>query len=93
MYAIVCFMGKLAEERDSRLKRRLVRLRGERKRVALKLAELDRQISRLKPSQGEGKIPSAGQLNRWLDDLADGFPAVSTLPTDFSRADLYGDHD
>jgi hypothetical protein len=37
--------------------------------------------------------PPIAELDRWLDDLAAGLPSLPTLPADFSRADLYAEHD
>ena len=33
------------------------------------------------------------QFDAILDELADSMPAVPPLPADFSRADIYADHD
>ena len=33
------------------------------------------------------------EFNQWLRDLSAGMPPLPPLPGDFSRADLYDDHD
>jgi hypothetical protein len=33
------------------------------------------------------------EFSQWLIDLSAGMPPVPPLPADFSRADLYDDHD
>ena len=42
------------------------------------------------PSNGN---VSAEDFDRRLDELAAGLPGLAPLPADFSRADLYADHD
>jgi len=32
------------------------------------------------------------EWERGLEELAEGLPALPTLPADFSRADIYGEH-
>jgi hypothetical protein len=39
------------------------------------------------------EAPSLAEFDRWLDELSGGPPALATLPTDFSRADIYLEHD
>jgi hypothetical protein len=42
---------------------------------------------------GSGKEPAdVEEWERGLEELAEGLPALPTLPTDFSRADIYGEH-
>jgi hypothetical protein len=42
---------------------------------------------------GVGKGSSdLDEFERGLDELAEGLPALPTLPADFSRADIYGEH-
>ncbi len=36
---------------------------------------------------------SLEEFDRILDELAEGMPDVPPLPADFSRADIYADHD
>ena len=36
---------------------------------------------------------SAAEFDQWLRDLPAGMPDVPPLPADFSRADMYDDHD
>jgi len=33
------------------------------------------------------------EFDRWLDELSAGTERLPSLPTDFSRADIYQDHD
>jgi hypothetical protein len=33
------------------------------------------------------------ELDQWFADLGEGLPPLPPLPADFSRADLYDDHD
>ena len=42
-----------------------------------------------------GSRKEAANLEEWervLEKLAEGLPALPTLPADFSRADIYGEH-
>jgi hypothetical protein len=40
-----------------------------------------------------GQAPSdLAEFERRLDELSEGLPQLPTLPTDFSRADIYGEH-
>jgi hypothetical protein len=41
----------------------------------------------------ESANPAVADMDHWLNELADGLPPLPTLPTDFSRADLYAEHD
>ena len=36
---------------------------------------------------------SQTEFRQWLTDLSAGMPALPPIPADFSRADLYDDHD
>ena len=36
---------------------------------------------------------SQAEFRQWLTDVSAGMPALPPLPVDFSRADLYDDHD
>lgn len=36
---------------------------------------------------------SLDELDQLLDELSSGLPPLTSLPTDFSRSDLYVDHD
>jgi hypothetical protein len=71
----------------------LVRLQNERRKLTGRLTKLDTEIARLKPARTNGRGPSIAALDRWLDELADGLPDLPPLPADFSRRDLYEDHD
>jgi len=72
---------------------RLVRLRGERRALAVRLARLDEQISQLSEAPRALDSKKNVAVERWLDDLVDGLPELPALPTDWGRADLYDDHD
>ena len=37
--------------------------------------------------------PSDADIAQWFRDLRSGEPITTTLPPDFSRADIYDDHD
>jgi hypothetical protein len=69
----------------------LTRLRTERRKLAAQLAQVDKQISKLAPSQTES--PSLSDFDRWIDELSSGLENLPPLPADFSRADIYDDHD
>ena len=70
--------------------RAVTQLRGKRRELARQIARVDAQISRLQP--GRKAIP-VEQLDRLLDELSAGLTNLPPLPHDFSRADLYEDHD
>ena len=36
--------------------------------------------------------PDLSEFERGLDELPEGLPPLPTLPADFSRADVYGEH-
>jgi hypothetical protein len=36
---------------------------------------------------------SVAEFRQWLSEMSAGMPSLSPIPTDFSRADLYDDHD
>lgn len=43
--------------------------------------------------EGHDQAPSdLTEFERGLDELSDGLPPLQTLPPDFSRVDIYGDH-
>jgi hypothetical protein len=69
------------------------RLKEERKRISGHLAQIDRTLAKLASARSRKKLPSPEELNRWFDELLDGLDAIPSLPADFSRADLYDDHD
>jgi hypothetical protein len=37
-------------------------------------------------------VQDGGEFERCLDELADGLAPLPTLPRDYSRADIYGEH-
>jgi hypothetical protein len=71
--------------------RHLLRLRGERRNLAMRLAKLDAEIE--KQDRAGDPVPTPAQLERWFEDLSAGLDDLPPLPADFSRADLYDDHD
>jgi len=40
----------------------------------------------------KGKLP-LDEFDRLLEEISEGLPALPSLPADFSRKDIYGDHD
>jgi hypothetical protein len=90
-------MGKLFEQprrvRHAKKKHQLSRLRGERRKLSARLVKLDQRIADLSPAGRAPKALDIATLDRWLDQLAEGLPDLPPLPADFSRADLYDDHD
>ena len=82
-------MGKPPEP----ARKRLNHLQRQRRNLSSQLARIDREITRIKPAVTDKKPPNLAALNRWLDELSKDFPPVPVLPADFSRADLYDDHD
>jgi hypothetical protein len=45
------------------------------------------------PGGVAGQPPTdPAEFQRGLDELSEGLPALPTLPADFSRADVYGEH-
>ncbi len=75
---------------NGRNHQRLTTLRGERRKLAARLAKIDTEISKLEPNQPN---PTSADVDHWLDELTEGLPELPPLPPDFSRADLYNDHD
>ena len=90
-------MGKLAthprNHRATNKARMITRLREQQRKLSERMAALDRRLAKLRPANGDKKAPSAAALNRWLDELSDGLDHLPALPSDFSRADLYNEHD
>jgi hypothetical protein len=68
-------------------------LREERRKLAARLSRLDTEIADLSPTQRPRGAPSPAELDRWFDQMAEGLPELPPLPADFSRADVYDDHD
>lgn len=71
-------------------KGQLTRLKDRRTTIAHELARLDAAISGLEKPLPKSRSLSAESLEQALDTLAGDMPP---LPPDFSRADLYEDHD
>lgn len=59
----------------------------------LSLADFLRDVGGL-PAEGPIRHDfERGEFDRWLDDLAAGPATSASLPANFSRTDLYDDHD
>jgi hypothetical protein len=85
-------MATLTKSKKSKVtKSNLSALMRERKVLASRLNKLERQISRL--GYKTGKVTPPAVLDRLLDELASRSTGGAGLPVDFSRADLYDDHD
>jgi hypothetical protein len=57
---------------------------------------LDAYLSSLAGRLDQSAPPLDGSMtdiDRWLDELSDGLPALPSLPQDMSRRDIYADHD
>ena len=54
---------------------------------------MEAEISRLRLQTPRGKAVKLLYLDRVLDELSDGLDGLTPLPADFSRADLYAEHD
>jgi predicted nuclease with TOPRIM domain len=88
-------MGRLAQHpgNGTHVRQRIEKLNAERRKLNARMSKLDSELARLKPSTRRKKAPNAAALNQWLDELSDGLGNLPPLPADFSRADLYNDHD
>lgn len=90
-------MGKLAKKSSSIAKTkhrdRFRSLASERKRLTAQLAEVDQKLANLNPSAERDTANSPAELDRWFTHLTAGLDKLPPLPADFSRADLYDDHD
>lgn len=42
---------------------------------------------------GQPPMIDMAEFDRWLDELSEGAEHIPSLPLDFSRADVYADHD
>ena len=46
------------------------------------------------PDDGGGAgLVHLADVDRWLEELSEGLPTATSLPPDFSREDIYRDHD
>ena len=88
-------MGKLAKPSTHHNgltpRQRLARLTRERRKLASRLSKLDQQIAQVHPSRRRRK-PIGEDFDRWFNELTGG-KSDAALPVDWSRADLYDDHD
>jgi len=69
----------------------IARLKRERQRLSSRLNMVDAKLGTWKRSKR--RPPTSEEVDRWLDELSAGLPDLPSLPRDFSRADLYDDHD
>jgi hypothetical protein len=93
-------MGKLSHKSSSKrggARNELTRLLGERRKLWSRLSLLEKQIAKLSLAKNGAKVrtksPGVAEFERWLDAMSAGLPELPPLPGDFSRADLYDDHD
>jgi hypothetical protein len=93
-------MGKLAERpRKAKLaQQRAKHLTGERRKLVARMAKIDAELARVRSSgvhssRSNGRTTRASELDKWFDELSQGLAEIPALPADFSRADLYEDHD
>jgi hypothetical protein len=75
----------------SRNSGQLPHLRRQRKKLASEIEKLDKEIARISNSGKKALSPQA--IDQWLEELSAGIGNLPPLPADFSRADLYDDHD
>lgn len=55
---------------------------------------IEREASRSNGAESfSAPQPSLEELDRLLDEVSEGLPSLPPLPADFSRADVYADHD
>jgi hypothetical protein len=71
--------------------RELTHLLREKRELSVRLKKVDARISRMKTGKS-APVPTA-KLDHWLNDLTKGLPDLPPLPKDFSRADIYDEHD
>lgn len=65
-----------------------------RKALAAELAAVDANIRKLKPRGVKARRQmTVEEMDGLLDQLSEGLDHLPTLPGDFSRADIYDDHD
>jgi hypothetical protein len=91
-------MGKLANRsgrsRGSRKGDPVARLRREQRQLSARLARINAALDKaLGKGETNRSISTAAQVDRWLNELTDGLSDLPAIPADFSRADLYDDHD
>lgn len=93
---IIIFMGKVAQppraQRHPHMQRGLNKLRDQRRQIAVRLAKLDAEISKISTKSGK-KAMSPSELEKWFEEMTAGLQGLPPLPADFSRADLYSDDD
>ena len=90
-------MGKLAHPPSGNgaavRKGKARRLIAERKALSQRLAKLNAKLAQLRPARRRTAHPTPAEIDGWFNALSDGLPNLPPLPVDFSRADLYDDHD
>lgn len=72
--------------------RQIQKLRAQRRRSEARLRHIELRLDALGAKVAAAKA-SNGAFDRWLDELSEGVEPLPQLPDDFSRADLYDDHD
>lgn len=86
-------MGKPPTKSRAKLSAsQVARLRRERQKLKKRLAALDSQISKNSAKAKRGQL-TPEQVDRLFDELSEGLDHLPTLPADWSRADIYDDHD
>jgi len=73
-------------------RKRMRTLQALRRNLASRLASVDSELSKFKSSDSSKRL-SVSKLEHLLDELSIGLDNLPALPKDFSRADLYDDHD
>jgi hypothetical protein len=90
-------MGKLAQPPHVHLTtadlRRRSQLRAKRRELATRIQHVDAALAKLTPPSRSARPPTPEQLDQLFDQISQGLPDLSPLPANFSRADLYEDHD
>ena len=79
--------------RGGRRGRKLGELVKQRRALVSRLQKLEGKIAELSPKHRKRRGVSPETLDQILEELASGGVRSKYLPTDFSRADIYDDHD
>jgi hypothetical protein len=73
--------------------KRLSQMRNERRKLASQLLKLDAELAKLETPRALERAATSDEIDRWFADLSDGLPTLPPLPADFSRGDIYDEHD
>jgi len=85
-------MGKLASRPQRPLeKRRASLLLARRRKLSQQLDKLDSELEQLQAAAD--RPDSIRAFDRWLEELVNGPASATSLPSDFSRRDIYDEHD